>query len=83
MHHADVAHLWQSLVADIATSHLPVLLTLTSSSCHPLPQSALLVAVELRLSSLLPLDDDCCIVDNKKDVQTSPQQVICGVANCC
>jgi hypothetical protein len=46
------------------------------------PNQPLLVAVELRLSSLLPLDVDCCIVgDTSHIIRTSPQQVICGGIN--
>ncbi len=55
---------------------LPAALVISS------PNQPLLVAVELRLSYLLPLlDVDCCVVGNKSCIQTSPQQVICGDIN--
>jgi hypothetical protein len=51
LHYADVAHLWQSLVAAIVTSHLLVLppAALVISFFN----QPLLIAVELCLSSLL------------------------------
>jgi hypothetical protein len=57
-----VACLWQSLVAAIVTSHPPVLPTLTAALVTSFPNQPLLVAVELHLSCLLPLDVDCCVV---------------------
>jgi hypothetical protein len=45
------------------------------------PNQPLLIAVELQLSYLLPLDVDCCIVGDKSPVWISPQQVICGDIN--
>jgi hypothetical protein len=67
LRYADVvAHLWQSLIAAIATSHPPVLPTFAFSPHHLLPNQPLLNAVELCLSYLLPLDVDCCVVHKKK-----------------
>jgi hypothetical protein len=50
---ADVAHLWQSLIAAIFTSCSLVPPTLACIPRHLLPQSASAVAIDLRLSSLL------------------------------
>jgi hypothetical protein len=77
---ANVACLWQSLVAAIVTSHLLVPPLLPAALLIFFPNQPPFVAVELCLSSLLPFDVDCCVV-NKSLIWTRPQQVNCDGVN--
>jgi hypothetical protein len=77
---ANIACLWQSLIAAIVTSQPPVPQLLSAALIIFFPNQPPLIAVELRSSSLLPQDVDCRIV-NKSRVQTRPKQVICDGIN--
>ncbi len=78
--HCTSCHCWHcssvAKPATIVTSHLLVPRLLPAALVISFPNQLPFFPVELCLSSLLPLDVDCCVV-NESHVRIKPQQVIC------